>query len=128
MAKLTKEEIVSKVESWLADPENVEALRETFKEADRLAEELTQKTLPSAWTKPFEPQETIVGLKAELESLRQELARKDEALFRNLLAEAIERVMPGMEGQTFADEEIAGEFCLRAKAALSPQADKEVQV
>ena len=64
-------------------------------------------------------------LKTELESLRQELARKDEALFRNLLAEAIERVMPGMEGQTFADEEIAGEFCLRAKAALSPQADKE---
>lgn len=81
------------------------------------------------WATPLDADSTAAvemnRLASELEYLRQELARKEEALFRNLLAEAIERVMPGMEGQTFADEEIAGEFCLRAKAALSPQADKE---
>jgi len=36
-----------------------------------------------------------------------------------LVEEALERVLPGMEGQTEPDEEIAGEFCLRAGKVLA---------
>lgn len=60
--------------------------------------------------------ESIVAKDAELESLRQELARKEEAL----------RKITEFESLTFAECSIAEEVIGTAKAALSPQADKEL--
>mgnify|MGYP001573232685 CR=1 FL=1 len=41
--KSSNEEVVARVGAWLADPKNLENLRQTFAEATRLGEELTAR-------------------------------------------------------------------------------------